>query len=187
MSLPATDNFNRADAITLGANWTFAFRASGSEEFYVASNQASAIWPVGTASYWSADAFNADHYSQAKPTGTRNSGPAVRVSSGQAYILTQIDKRLYKITGSSSYTLLTSWGTETAGDVLKLEAAGSDLTVYRNGSSVATASDSALTTGAAGIWAWDTTIDDWEGGNLGGGGGARVVFARPARVVRRSF
>lgn len=55
----------------------------------------------------------------------------------------------------------------TANDLYRLEASGTGLTLKKNGTNVTTATDASLTSGAPGPGMDTTTVDNWEGGNLG--------------------
>lgn len=76
-------------------------------------------------------------------------------------------------------------------DVVRIEASGTTLTLKKNGTSVFTASDSSLTTGAPGPGLDGNSgvvIDNWEGGNLGGatgpvGSAKRITFAARNRAA----
>jgi hypothetical protein len=77
MSLPATDNFNRADG-DIGANWTTVL-VSGTRQV-VATNKCQPSAGSGNVVVgWNADAFNADQYAQILvSTAAQHFGPAVR-------------------------------------------------------------------------------------------------------------
>jgi hypothetical protein len=92
------------------------------------------------------------------------------------------DQDFYKFI-SGTPTDIGNWtGTCSTGDTMKLEISGTTLTGYINGVSVGTASDSSLSTGNPGIWSFDDSgqeLNDWEGGNVGGGGGPTI---NPAKI-----
>jgi hypothetical protein len=62
---------------------------------------------------------------------------------------------------------------------VRLEVSGTTLTVKYNGTTIDTATDSSLASGSAGVVCYDAgafeRADDWEGGNLGAGGGATPI------------
>src|SRR4051812_9164754 len=61
----ATDDFNRADAGTLGANWTNVAVGSYSNGYKIVSNKAQPInGGGGQLTYRSAETFSEDHYSE---------------------------------------------------------------------------------------------------------------------------
>lgn len=176
MALPATDNFNRADAGSLGSNWTD--QVNGAQ---IVSNTARAVTAgADQRVYWNADAFNSDHYSQVDLPNVfaGAGGPTVRAASGAntvyllqvspsggSYVLYRVVAGGYANIGSGSGTVSpATW---------RLEANGSSIVVICDGSTINTHSDATITGGAAGLYL-DTTsteLDNWEGGNLGGGGG----------------
>ena len=129
--------------------------------------------------YWNADTFGNDQFSQATLGGTAiaswYAGVADRIQSGAltAYLFGNIQGvyKLIYITAGSSNVLATGSGTPTAGDVLKLEISGTGLTGKVNGVSNATATDSALASGQAGLFGYGgnglATLDDWSGDNIG--------------------
>ncbi len=178
MSLPASDNFNRADQNPIAGNWTNVT----SDAMALASN---VVWPGAgsnyAVAYWNADTFGNDQLSQATLGGASISstygGPACRIQSGAltAYFFGDIlgVYQLIYIAAGSSTVLATGSGTPTAGDVLKLEMSGTGLTGKVNGVSNATATDSALASGQAGLFGYgaigNVTLDDWSGDNIGGG------------------
>lgn len=190
MSLPATDDFNRADAADLGANWT---NMSGFPGMRLLSNKTQPSTATGdySFSYWNADSFNSDHYSQAK-SGGGTVGQAVilaRASGSEDCYLVLKNYvsgacTLFK-RASGSFTQLQSYGTPTinAGDLMRIEAEGSSIRFYIAGvQQGTTATDSALATGSAGIGGNSNSsngegqMDDWEGGNLSVAAGGAIVF-----------
>ncbi len=161
----ATDDFNRADnPATLGANWTAASGTWG-----IFSNEAYCPSSPGVV-YYSGVAFTGDHSSQAVAGafyGVPNIWPAVRVqASGDAYV--NDATTLYKRIGGVNTLLLNHGTTFTTGDILKLEANGTTLTVYKNGVSVGSVTDATLSGGAPGMYASTSivTLNDWAGADL---------------------
>ena len=177
MALPATDNFNRANAANLGANWTAQAGNMQVTSNEIGANGASSSTENGV--YWNADTFGDDQYSQviaASVESYAGAGAACRIA-------TNTDDSWYGFYSDTSYlyffkmvsgtwTSIDSDSTPAStSDVIKIDAEGTTITGYRNGSSQATNTDSALASGAAGVTSWGdgvgTTVDDWEGGNLG--------------------
>ena len=84
------DTFTRADAGTLGANWTTESDAIDGAVIGITSNAAKpqTNGVANAASFWSANTFKADQYSQcivnisATGTNTHGGGPVVRASAG---------------------------------------------------------------------------------------------------------
>jgi hypothetical protein len=73
-----------------------------------------------------------------------------------------------------------AWG---ASNVLRVTALGSSISLYDDGALVQSVTDATLATGHPGFGAYDAgasggTIDDWSGGDVGGGHGPRLAFLR---------
>lgn len=167
MSLPASDNFNRANAPNLGANWTELEAVSHSIDANLARAFSTAI------AYWNADAFTSDHYSQAT---------IGFLASTSANVCTNISgsagaENFYQWGGGGSealykfvvggFTLLQSGGTATLNDVLRLEHQGTTLRCYINGvQQGADVTDAAVSGGAPGLATNTSGVDDWSGDNL---------------------
>ncbi len=173
----ATDNFNRADSGTLGANY-----AATDSNMQIVSNRA-----VGLADaavnivYRSAEAFSNDQYSEATlyHGGTSRSLLCVRVNgSGDLYYAdvnvdtasTTLWKRV-----SGSYTQIGgNFGAPTNGLVYKLEVIGTTLKIYQGGVQMSgSETDSSIASGKPGIGAIASSEgwDDWTGDSIGGVGG----------------
>lgn len=88
---------------------------------------------------------------------------------------------LYKYVAGTSTALATPGGySSSINDVMKLETDGSSIKAYQNATERASATDTAISSGTyCGVWhkSRSTTsymdTDDWECGDLGGGGAAR--------------
>ena len=201
MALPATDVFTSASDQTLtaySANWTNnhnVFQVVGATD-RVRANTASA----DCMAHWNADAFNNAQYAQGVITLEFNDGGvAVRchASAATGYALTSSNfstgtTYLYKyVTGT--YTEI-SHNTEAwaSSDTVRLEVSGTTLTPKRNGalSSIGTQTDSAISSGSAGLAGYNNVnqiqIDNWEGGNLVTNK-ATPIFHRRNYVWRRGF
>jgi hypothetical protein len=185
MALPASDNFNRANEYPIGGNWS---APSGGDGLYLDNY---VVVPNGSTtyiSYWNADAFNNNQYSQciipSDFVGYGHGGPAVRVQSGAItfYVLDYGEVsdtfRIYKCVANSftkvgadiSHTFSNS-------EVYKLSAEGTDsvtLSFFVDGNLEATRTDSSstITDGSAGIYGNGgfQSYDNWEGGDLAAGG-----------------
>lgn len=172
----ATDNFNRADAASLGANWTGSVPNSS---LGIASNQATAATDAqDNAAFWNANSFFTDQYAQvtlATLQSNSASGLLVRASAtdnvlGQTKNFTS-DMAIYWYNGGV-YTQIGSTYTTSGfsnGDVMRLEADGPTFTLYQNGVSRVTGTNtSAPKKGAAGILITEDAdrLEDWSGGNL---------------------
>lgn len=168
----ASDDMNRADAGTLGANWG----SIGTPVWTVVSNRAANVSAGAAISKWiGAGTFTANQSSRgSSPTLAAGSGvgPAVRIGAGASgYGL------LYDTTGWTAFNLGTfgvvgtgTW-TATSTDIVDLSAVGTTMTVYLNGvSSGWTFTDATYATGSPGFISNNTgttqTFDNWEGRNL---------------------
>lgn len=187
MALPATDNFTRADASTLGANWTedlnilrivsnvCAGASGGSNEGYA---------------YWNADSFTNDQYSQCTATlsgGTYGYGPMVRLTivAGVrlcywAFIDSASTVTIYRMSGFSAVGAQFTGLTVSNGDLWRLSIVGTTLTLSQNGVSLGTRTDVIITAGSpgVGIYAERGTLGSWQGDNAGAGA-TRGLFMSP--------
>lgn len=175
----ASDDFNRADSSTLGANWT----SHGSDMPQVIGNQAgSKSGSSISGAYWTADTFGGDQFSEvvipAIPASACWVGVTVREIGTSGYLLIAfnnagtLEMRIYR-EDAGSYTQLQGNNVSFApGDVMRLEVLGTTLTAKLNGVSVMTPpTDSTYASGAPGIQFFSNTVpqvvDDWSGGELG--------------------
>ncbi len=180
--LIATDNFNRANSASLGANWSNGPTSTGSgSALKILSN---AAYNVGTSdcdAFWSGSGtFTNDHYSKVR-INTREtsffSGVVVRGSAtDQVMGQYQADNGQFQIVwyNGATYTQIggTLLGTINVGDILALEAIGTTFNLYLNDVLLITGTNgSAPSTGKPGILASGATdstdsVDDWEGGSI---------------------
>jgi hypothetical protein len=175
-ALPATDSFTGTDNGPLSANWT---TLDGG--WKIITNRAESTVAGGNLAMWNADTFADDQYAQATVTTITGwiAGPGVRLASLRGYIITveatSSQIVIQRINSDESYTALQTIGslTITSGDLWRLEAEGTTLRAYQNGVQRGSATDATYSSGAAGIFAYNagsSWLDDWEGGNLAGGG-----------------
>ncbi len=189
---------------TYNASWTII--GAGNFEVPSSANRYEPTGGGYNTAYWNADSFSADHYSQVVVTAQQlsqsvYSGPAVCCQAGvdSSYHLDFIGADTYfsgDVAGAHPISIningsVASWA---AGDVCKLTAEGSGATrtikVYKALAASPTSftlvytyddtSGDRLLGGSAGIFAYgagDGGPTNWEGGNIGGGGGP----ATPAR------
>lgn len=187
MSILATDNFNRADG-GLGANWT---TVTGEGSPAIVSNVVQ-TGATGTDSlaYYNAATWPNDQYSAVKlvtaATAFCGNGPVVRAAAG-ADTYYQLEgnfagsgpaaglRLLKRVAGTGTQLVQNSYAWS-AGDTARLEIIGTTLTGYINGVSRITATDAALASGNAGLIVYVDSgltllakIDDFEGGDFGGG------------------
>ncbi|MCB9135150.1 MAG: hypothetical protein H6636_06975 [Anaerolineales bacterium] len=201
MSLPATDAFTGSDGTeltTYSGNWTL-----NSGNFVINTN---ALAPYASVTedgaHWNADTFADDQYAQivlAAETSSHASGVAVRCHASAATYYGWYDDTtscyMFKMMGGTWTQLGAALGSETVGNTIKLEVVGTTLTYYRNGSSRATRTDSAISAGYAGVSGYGSSnssrVDDWEGGNVGVAAGQPTTkrlglarFMRPSNLGR---
>jgi len=187
----ATDSFNRANESTLAAPWRMGSSAADSV-FQLASSQANPQVNGATKAWAYYDStWTGDHYSQGTVGGPQLGfqyiGVGVRMqSTGESGYIFWASAGSYLLQRDDAGTLTTLVSTiansPSGGDVLKLQAVGSTLTAWVNGSIVASVSDTTYSTGAPGMVGYGAnavvTIDDWEGVDVGGGGGGGAAFRR---------
>ena len=172
----ASDNFNRADG-GLGANWT----QFGNSNLVIVSNAVASDEGGGnpSAAYWNANSFANDQYSQATVlhaagTGSGGSGVTVRWVNGVGGYAATFHGSTWDIRflySNGNATLLTSGsGTFADNDVIKLQIIGSTLTLFQNGTSIGTTTDTTYVSGHPGMYdvsyALTSFLDDWSGGNV---------------------
>lgn len=182
-TVTATDDFTRANSADLGTNWTPRTGGGHGAGFSIVSNAgAPTSYTSDQCEYYNTGSWTADQYSQAALSGITGTGDqsgigvAIRISTSDAtfYRCVVCNKATNNVSISKwlagTHTLLgqftQAW---TSGDVLKFEATGSTLKVYRNNVRVGTdITDSSIATGNPGV-AYSTTlsagtIDNWSGG-----------------------
>jgi len=190
MATLASDNFDRANNATLGANWIV-----NTGDFGIVSNQARATVDDSLSSYNGGVTWPNDQWSQAtlntavgnaanNGTGTtvRGSASAGTDSAYEVYC-SSAGTRLYKAV-SGAFTQLGSDGATTwvAGNVCYLEIQGNAIVCKKGGSGGTTAAsnsgDTTFASGKPGIQfghgGTTCDINDWSGGDFSGGGGVTV-------------
>lgn len=188
MSLPALEPFT-GGAGALTTNWTQQRTTRTINRDGAGLGLQDAIDAgADVAAFWSGDAFAPAQYAQfvfkGATAGTNYVGLTVLAAdtgdaAWDAYeFLTDGGSgaghtELY-LTVNGGQTLKRNYTTTfAANDVIKLTANGGVIEAFKNGVSIGTFSDGALTAGSPGItsfWSAATagTFDDWEGGNLAG-------------------
>jgi len=168
-----SDDFNRADG-GLGANWT-ALDAG----FSISSNQ---VVPTdsGCSSYYNGTALNANCWAQEKlpslPTGTDQVGVGIRLNttSFNGYYVEYMNgtgTRIRRIDSGVATTLATLGGSPSAGQVVRIEMRGNDISVYYDDVLAGTTSDSNYTGADRSVilsagGGNSAVIDDFATGNL---------------------
>lgn len=190
MTQLASDDFNRANVDPVDGNWV---NLSSGDPFKIVSNQAV---PRSTndaeGSYDGSISWPNDQYSEATLTGTSGGGSgegpgvSVRSQAGNIYyriIVSFINGNIEIAKFNTSYTQLGGFFSAgfTSGDVLRVEVSGSTITVYKNGVSQTTRTDSAITFGKPGIsyssiGGASNIVDNWSGGDLGAAAGLPATF-----------
>jgi hypothetical protein len=190
MALPAFDAFTRANAATLGANWT-----DQNAGMSISGNKAVPTGGSFSQAYWNADVFGNDQYAQAVlgeltfVTSAQYVGLLVRANGGagsnNGYILyaDSTDLFLGKYVAGAFSAIVTFSGQSTIGATYRLEVQGTTLRAYKNGVQMGSdQADGAVSAGSGGVLGFNSgeaRLDDWEGGNLGG---AAFMFRRNAVI-----
>lgn len=200
---PVTDDFNRTDTNSLGANWTTVTAGWDATGFAIVSNAAAPQALTGDdLEIYTGASFATDHYAQAKVTvNATGAGTGVGVAlrgatDGSCYSVI-VSKRLggeivvaRRLAGNTSYTALANPSAAWVdGDTLKAKIVGNVITVYQNGvqveSPITDASGSALTSGSPGIVDSTTltsgSLDDFEAASVE----MQSFYASRRRSVRR--
>lgn len=198
MALPATDTFTTATDQNLdvySSNWT-----DNGDAFDVQASTDTVLSTSGDyrVAWWNADTFDNDQYSEAEVSALGSGaymGVAVRASgaagSEDAYVTYTDSGTCYleKIVGGTVTELSSTSGPST-GQVLRIEAEGSTITVKYDGSTTGAPSsttDSSITSGSAGLAvafsSASTRFDNWEGGNISSGPQTVEVAGTVARSL----
>lgn len=186
----ATDDFNRVDSATLGGDWTEVENAS--DAFAIVSNQlrirrSDAALSVKRGWMGFGDAVD-DQYSQltlvSELLASRTSaGPGIRMSGTTASFTGYVSEWNLGISGWTIRKYVSEdintggtsiaendFTTKAPGDVMKIEATGTTIKLYRNSVEIISVTDSAIASGRPGAWTRDTSgieyyddWDDWEG------------------------
>lgn len=174
MALPAVDSFSVAGG-TLGPNWHGGCQSSGLFAYGINGGAFNADW-------WTADAFNSDHYSQAGIAGTANADNAVAVRIQDAnnfYMLYNPSSgglSLFIRNGGSFTNIGSIGGTVIVTDTIKLEAIGTSLHCYNNGVELSGSpfTDATFSGGSAGIICFNNNpllgLDNFRADNVGAPG-----------------
>jgi hypothetical protein len=180
VALPATEAFTGANDTALNVHSASWAHNSGLLEIQ-SNGCAPDATGVECGARWTADAFANDQYSQcvlaAKSGSTAEAvGPGVRhaaAGTGTYYGYYQDGGSTgycFKMVAGTWTQLGATFGSAAAGVTLKLEVQGTTLTVYHNGVSQGTRTDSAIASGVGGITGFGSSTgmraDIWEAGNL---------------------
>jgi len=182
----ASDDFNRANASDLGANWA-------GTDFDITSNEAQ-VNPALSSNLYSAVTCPDDGYVEIEigvlETASDNGvGPLCRAAGngdtlrGYFAQANAQDLHLYKIETGAAFTLLDSTTGCAQGDIIRITFVGSLISVQKNGVTViSSVSDSTFTSGAAGMWGAvgavaAASVNNFAFGNLTGGGSPYTLTA----------
>ena len=181
-----SDDFNRANG-GLGANWTSQVNTA----LAISSNHVIAgSSGENEASYYNG-AWSNDQESSAVFTwgGTAYLGVTVRASGTGGsftcyYFLTDGSSysELGKYVSGAQTILSTSFAHPASGSVVKIRAVGTAINIYDDGVAIGGSpfTDASIASGNPGIYDYDggaftAHIDDWNGADVGGGGGGSAI------------
>lgn len=164
---------------TANANWVF-----GANTFQVSANKVFASSASVSSAFRSDQVWPADQYSETTmviggTAATQNGGPAVRVAAGATtFYGVQCASATFALIKEVA-GVLTSLGTNAVfpvtGDVIRIQAVGNSLTVFKNGvavSGMTNITDNSIASGSAGLWgvgnATTNGYSTWAGGSVKG-------------------
>lgn len=192
MAQIVSDNFTRANALNLGANWT---AVTGQNSLGITSNQAvtDGVSAHSHANYFSGAGWTGgnDQYAeltvQANPAAN-DGGPTVRsATAAQTFYVCDINNADTAALGTSqhveifavsagTFTLIGSTATlvVSAGDIIRVEAQGTTIRGLVNGVQKASGTNSALASGKVGLQWWGGTggiaaVSLWAAGDFSSG------------------
>lgn len=192
----ATDSFDRANNADLGANWDSGY-VTGYGSFEILSNLAHpSVAGTQAVETYNAITWPNDQYSEFDISTWANENQAVSIvrlaapSTVTGYMFfaqrfSGVDgnDEIYKVI-SDSYTLLASAaGSWTTGNRMKGAAFGTGLYLFKNGTQILSASDSAIGSGRGGISGLhfsggaggNVNLDNWAGGRVDPDPGGVVI------------
>ncbi len=179
-TMDPSDDFNRANETPLAGNWSSVL---GTTQLNLAGNEV--LNPSDStlgASYWSANPFADDQYSEIVPSvlGHQSDWSAITRASASAitFYMTNAfssNESIYKaVAGSFSQIAAITTANVAVNDVVRSEAEGSTISWVINGISQGSTTDSAIASGSAGlfIYSGSSRITSWSGADLGAAVGA---------------
>lgn len=163
-----SDSFTTPGA--LNGNWTTPIGTSQSVYIVRAGEAGSDGYGYEACASYTGTSFSDDQWAQVTLTKSNEScrsGPCVRMSStsGNGYCVVassaSADTTLAVITAGSFASSLESCGylTFAINDVIKLSVTGTSFTIYKNGDSVGTCTDSTYSTGKPGVYINNTAAE----------------------------
>lgn len=177
----ASDSFNRADNIDLGASWDVGF---GLASLQIVGNAVRAGAGASVRQeHHNAVALPANQFSEITMktvnAGSNYIGVVVRAADGAETYYLGIGNIglnqvwIYKVVATVYTELATVVGwTFAAGDVLRLDARGTQISLYKNNERVLTATDATIASGKAGFRIYNNTglanveIESWRAGDF---------------------
>jgi hypothetical protein len=199
----ASDNFNRADG-GLGANWT-TVTGTDAPAIVSGSLRDSAAQGTDAEAFYNAASFPADQWAQvntlkAITATSRGIGVLLRYNTGgvrtgyrvtaEGPLGTTAKVAIQKFVSGTFTELVSTTTTVNQGDTLYGEIQGSTIVAKVNGTQVLSATDTSITSGAAGIVVFedvgttaDAIVDDWYAGNFV----PAVTERHQTRHVRQSW
>ena len=148
---------------------------------------------------WTANTFGSDQYSQVRIAGglanwtqavqlcVRTTGTSESTYKGYAFFTDGLSgtghSEVDKVVNGQWTTLRSFAQTFTTNDVVKLEAIGTTITVYKNGVSLGSVTDATFSSGSPGVGVYGNAalIDDWQGGStIAGPAPVATVAISPA-------
>lgn len=146
---PFIDNFNRANASTLGASYSDQLNFSVKSSQAMIDNTVVVGTGYGVRDFGYADVTVSAKIVSDLTTSGATAGLMLRFQDGSNFLY--FDGRsgggqLYKVVAGSSTVLITSSSAFANGDTVSVKMIGSALTLYKNGTQVGTATDAALST-----------------------------------------
>lgn len=179
MTQLASDNFTRANG-GLGANWTVNSSIGISGPLTISSNNAVSGSSGANMDVYTAVAAPNDGYAEitlgSAVDPTTDSGvwviyrASTTAETGYFAQCNTVETRLYKMVAGVFTQLGSNGPAGAAGDVIRIICNGTAHTVTKNGTSIITATDSAIASGGAAIGAAPTQVDSislFSFGNLG--------------------
>jgi hypothetical protein len=176
----AADSFTRADAASLGANWTNKRNSPG-----IFSNQVDCdTGSDENIAYWSALAWPDDGYAEAANVLVSNAGRSAsvgyRMPSGanrNGYYagydgpnLGHANRAIWSWNGAALDEIVIEAVSVAAGAIVRIRVEGTTLAMFVDGVEEIANSDATFSSGNAGLYvnaAVDTALlDDWSGGNF---------------------
>jgi hypothetical protein len=188
VSVLASDDFNRANASTLGANWSAApghsqLKISGNSAVADLSNTADQVSVYTALGAWPNDQWSSAQISassNANAGGDQGAAVIVRTNTNNySGYWGVVDRAASSNWGvfrqvNGTYTHLTGGTTTWAdGDTFEIDVVGSTITFKKNGATLGSVSDSSIASGQPGVGYSGTesssaaiSFDNWTGGDF---------------------